>query len=147
MTLEQVMEAMLELSPELRASPDALFPVVLELYRRERIDRAAMDEDGDMLLFQWGVVDWGDGRRFEIDLSRQAIVPEDDDEEEDPEVRQLRCTFRYAPEPFEELLAGNRWCQTPEDLDAFRAFVLGSEALRRSSLQTPVDLRVQCQAT
>ncbi|MGE4190150.1 MAG: hypothetical protein AB7G12_09635 [Thermoanaerobaculia bacterium] len=147
MTLEQVVKAMLAIAPELRASPDVLFPVVLELYGRERIDRTAIDEDGDMLLFQWGVFDWGDGRRFEIDLSRQAIIPEDDDEEADQEIQQLRCTFRYEPEQFEELLSGNRWCQTPDDLDAFRAFVLGSEALRRASLQTAVELRVLCQAT
>jgi hypothetical protein len=141
------MEAMLATAPELRASPVTLFPMVLELYGRERIDRTAIDEDGDMLLFQWGVFDWGEGPRFEIDLTRQVIIPEDDDEEADQEIQQLRCTFRYEPEQFEDLLCGNRWCQTPEDLDAFRAFVHGSEALRRASLQTAVELRVLCQAT
>ena len=31
------------------------------------------DEDADMLLFQYGVYDWGDGKNLEIDFVRQLL--------------------------------------------------------------------------
>ena len=51
-----------------------LFESVYEVYRDIRIF-GFTDEEQDMLLFQYGVFDWGQGERFELDLTRQFIRP------------------------------------------------------------------------
>ena len=55
------------------------------------------EEDGDMVLFQYGTYDWGSGEFFEMDLVRQLMPPGEDDEEDDDVILQLHCTFRYVP--------------------------------------------------
>ena len=139
MTLEQVQEQMAALPPEIRGSPRRLFRAVLDLYESERIDGTSLEEDGDMLVFQWGVYDWGNGRFFELDLTRQAIPSGT----EDPPILQLRCTYAYAPSPFEEVEAGDRWCRHPAELDQFAQFVLESEALRQTAGYAHVSLRTE----
>jgi hypothetical protein len=82
--------------------------------------------DGDMLLFQWGTYDWGDGRHFELNITRQFIVQglEDDDA-----ISQLSLTYRFTPNPELDALAdGNRWCHGLSELPSFNAFVLSSPA-------------------
>jgi hypothetical protein len=46
---------------------------MLQFYQNERVDGTRLDEGGDMLLFQWGKHDWGDGEHFEINITRQLI--------------------------------------------------------------------------
>lgn len=135
MTLDELQQRMSEVPASIRRSPAGLFEAVLDLYGSFRISGTSMDEDGDMLLFQWGSYNWGDGRFFEIDLTRQAIPSG----REDPPILQLICTFRYDPAPFEGIGNGNRWCSRPEELDDFRRFVLESEALRRAAGQVHVS--------
>lgn len=79
--------------------------------------------DGDMLLFQWGTYDWGEGRFFEIGITRQFI--EQGIDEDDDVMSQLSLTYRFEPTPAREALGdGNRWCNGVEELPAFRSFVL-----------------------
>lgn len=104
------------------------------------------EDDGDMLLFQWGVP----RRRpevFLVNITRQVIYPldesearesSDDDEDEgyeddetETEIWQLRLDFELAAD--EELTAlgrGNLWCHAHDDIDAFRDEVFASEAFR-----------------
>lgn len=111
--------------------PGSLFSSVLDLYENSRIDNTNLDENGDMLLFQWGSYDWGQGLTFELDLTRQAI-PSD---REDPPILQLRCTYRYDPAEFHDTGEGNRWCHNPSQLDEFRQFVFSSEAFSLAASQ------------
>jgi hypothetical protein len=79
-------------------SLDALTPAagveaMLAYYAEERADGCPLDEDGDMLLFQWDTLDWGDGPAFEVSIVRQLIVAGD----ENDEPRQLDLRFRFAP--------------------------------------------------
>lgn len=105
---------------------DALTPrqgvgAALDFYREIRARGADVEADGDMLLFQWGTFDWGEGEHFELDLTRQLIVPRDDDE---PDVLQLSLTFRFPPtELLRGLGAGNRWCRSPSQVAELRAFI------------------------
>jgi hypothetical protein len=48
----------------------------------------------DMLLFQWGTYDWGEGAHFELDITRQVILP---DEEDDDAIWQLHMTYLFLP--------------------------------------------------
>jgi len=108
---------------------------MLDFYRHQRADDCDPEADGDMLLFQWGTYDWGNGRFFEFDLTRQFITGED---QEDEDIWQLSLTLRYLPN--DELLSldsGNQWCAnpTPESINSFESFIRNSavyETARRN---------------
>lgn len=113
-------------------SLDTLTPAVgveamLAYYVEERVDGCHLDEDGDMLLFQWGTNDWGEGPAFEVSIVRQLMVA--DDEEEEP--RQLDLRFRFEPAAGASAGEGNRWCEAPDRLAEFRRFVIRSAALKK----------------
>lgn len=84
--------------------------------------------DGDMLLFQWGTYDWGDGRHFELNLTRQFIEQgEDPEDADDDAMSQLGLTYRFEATPERDALGqGDRWCPGRDELSAFRAFVVSS---------------------
>ena len=126
--LEDLRSQIFGLSAEVLSNPERLFSAVLGFYEDTRIEGTNLDDDGDMLLFQWGSYDWGQGLQFELDLTRQAIPAG----QEDSPIRQLRCTYRYDPTHFNDIVAGSQWCHSPSQLDEFRQFVLGSRALRRA---------------
>ena len=48
---------------------------MLEFYRDVRAENCVTDEEGDMLLCQWGLYDWGGGASFQFNLTRQFIEP------------------------------------------------------------------------
>lgn len=80
---------------------------------------------GDMLLYQWGTYDWGAGKYFELNLTRQFIEAELED---DDAISQLSLTYKYKPSPelereLERLGASNCWEDDPSD---FRQFILSS---------------------
>jgi hypothetical protein len=77
----------------------------------------------DMLLYQWGSYDWGAGKHFEINITRQFIEAELED---DDAISQLSLTYKYKPaSEFERLGASNCWEDDPPD---FRQFILASES-------------------
>ena len=109
-------------------------------YRDTRIDGALLDEDGDMLLLQWGasrpqiVPDptdlrgLGDGKfKFTngkvqyLDFTRQVFPSAgDDDAEFDDEAVQMSITLGFGPARGDEEGA-NRWISTPEEIDSGKA--------------------------
>lgn len=137
--LEDLKTQISALSSDVSSNPERLFSLVLDLYEGMRIDGTDLDEDGDMLLFQWGSYDWGQGLHFELDLTRQAIPAG----EEDPPIVQLHCTYRYDPAQFDDIVSGNRWCHNPSELHEFRQFVLSSEALRRAASRPQISFELE----
>jgi hypothetical protein len=112
-TLTDIQARLSALPSDILAKPERLFAAVFEFYETIRLDNSSLEEDGDMLLFQWGSYDWGHGLNFELDLTRQSIPFG----EEDPPICQLQCTYRFDPAQISEIPAGNRWCHQPnEDL-------------------------------
>lgn len=138
MNLETIQAKIAALPGNVRDSPERLFPVICELYRSVRIEGVSLEDDGDMLLFQWGTNDWGQGANFELDLTRQVIPAG----VEDPPIMQLRYTYQYAAASFSDIDAGNRWCSSPGNLAEFERFVRGSEAMRRVSACAHASLRI-----
>jgi hypothetical protein len=113
---------------------------MLVYYAEERAEGCDVARDGDMLLFQWGTYEWwGQSPAFEVNITRQLRVA--DDEETEPQ--QLRLTFRFAPEAGVAAGAGNRWCESPDGLSEFRLFVAESAAMQLVGHQVPdsVELR------
>lgn len=102
--------------------------LMLRHYATLRAQGCSIDEDGDMLLFQWGMHDSRQADHFEFDLTRQFTV---DDTDGDDGISQLSLTLLFpASEDLRRLESGNRWCHSPADLDDFRAFITGSEVYR-----------------
>lgn len=94
-------------------------------YRDVRATDCNIAEQGDMLLYQWGVYDWGKGPQFELELARQlvAVGGEDDD------IWQLHLTFRFAPSGVLHALGrGDRWCQSLDEVDEFATFLMSHPA-------------------
>ncbi len=107
---------------------DRAVTLMLDFYRHERADDCELANDGDMLLYQWGTYDWGEGKSFEFDLTRQFIV---DDGTEDDDVWQLSLTFKFLPT--NDLVSkdtGNRWCNNPDpaSINEFETFIRNSAA-------------------
>ena len=131
------------LGPELQSlTPRRAVQAILAFYRDVRADDCELDEDGDMLLVQWGINDWGEGEHFSFDMTRQFIVGPGEDED----IRQLGVTFRYPPEDsLAALGSGNRWCHRPEHVDGFREFIEASEPFRAIADRraATVDLRYE----
>ena len=131
----------LELS---RVSVEAGFSEAFAFYRDVRSVECDTNLDGDMLLFQWGTYDWGKGRYFNLDLTRQFVL---EGAEDDEGIFQLAFTFLYAPSPALEFLNdGNRWCHSPADLAEFQRYVTSSEAYRVALGQAPAKVQLTYEA-
>ncbi len=81
---------------------------VVDFYRLARFQDCKLDDNGDMLLFQWGIYDWGDGKFFDIDFTRQLIDCKNDDRP----ITQV--SFRIAHPVVEDMTnipPGNFWCE------------------------------------
>jgi hypothetical protein len=117
---------------------EALTPIVgveamLQFYAEDRADGCCLDEDGDMLLFSWGIYDWGNGLAFEVSIIRQLIVQ--DDENEEPQ--QLQLVFRFPPEAGSSAGEASQWCYSPDQLPEFRRFIMETTAFKAVGEMSP----------
>jgi hypothetical protein len=115
---------------------------MLAFYAAERCDGCELEEDGDMLLFQWGTYAWGDSTHFELNITRQLMSGGDDEDKDDGEgILQLSLTFRFPPAAeLQALGSGNEWCDTPSGLSAFRAHIDACPAFERVGSQVPSEV-------
>lgn len=105
-------------------APRALIDASIDFHSAQRFAGLERAPDADMMLFQHGCYDWGEGERFELGLVRQFM------ERGDNPISQLHLTFTAPPEPsLRALGAGELWSLDCADLAGFRARVLGSPAL------------------
>ena len=73
---------------------------VIREFASEPIEDALPEPETDGLLAQFGTYDWGDGPHFELGMTRQIIVADpDEDDDEQGVMTQLECTFRFEPSP------------------------------------------------
>jgi len=108
-----------------RTAVEAMLAFYIDV-RAEDVDLA---EGGDMLLFQWGSYDWGEGPSFEYDLTRQLIVNSSVDTDDDAFFWQLSLTVHFAPgSETASIGRGERWCEHPTEVDDLRNFIAASPA-------------------
>jgi hypothetical protein len=118
--------------------------LMLRFYKEIRCDKCSLEEDADMLLFQWGIYDWGVGEFFELDITRQLIR---NSSCEDDDIWQLSLTFKFVvTEKLRQVPEGNRWCPNLEALDEFVSFIENhaSFALLQKQLAEKVELDYSC---
>jgi len=137
---------------------EAAVDLMLAFYQAVRADDVAMNADGDMLLFQWGVYDWGHGASFTYNITRQLIFPhgdsqqdveqaehtEDDEDEYTMAIYQLSLTLNYTPtDVLYAITPGNRWCSHRGELTEFKEYIKGADATRLVQRSTPVDVALR----
>ena len=94
------------------ASPSQGVQLMLRFYAEHRAAGCELSADEDMLLHQWGTYDWGEGRHFEFDITRQVMLP---GEVDDDAIWQLNLTYRFPPTAdLVSLGSDNRWCGAPD---------------------------------
>lgn len=123
--------------------PAQSFALMLDFYETVRAqDAAPPAEDGDMLLFQWGIHDWGNGEQFELNLSRQIIYPDGDDQD----IYQLGLSYFFQPDnALKALGSGNFWCHSPSGTDEARTRILTSPALTQCDGRKAVSVSLEWQ--
>jgi hypothetical protein len=108
-----------------------LYAALFSFYREDRPKGAiSEDEDGDMLLFQWGSYDWHDsaGLLFECALVRQIIWPD-----QDGEARIFQLSVRQRRPVTADLKtsdSGEIWCRRLSGLGLFQDAVVSSAPYR-----------------
>lgn len=101
---------------------------MMAFYREVRAERCHLDEEGDMLHFEWGSFDWGQGETFHVEFTRQFILPGNEDEDG---MSQLFVRLHYpATVGLRALGEGSQWCESPDVAAAFEESVLASPAYR-----------------
>jgi hypothetical protein len=104
---------------------------MLDFYRDVRADGCKLDNDGDMLLFQWGTYKFGGGPSFQFDITRQLYLGESAGGGGDSAISQLSFTFHFTPSAqLDAVKEGNKWCRKPDELISFESFITGSDAYR-----------------
>jgi hypothetical protein len=119
-------------------TPSAGVEAMLTYYAEERAEGCPFEDDGDMLLFQWGTYDWGKGPGFKVDITRQLIRTDT----KEKEIWQLRLVLGF--DPAVGIAAGerNRWCRSLDELAAFRKFIAKSAALKAVAQQSPASVEL-----
>ena len=110
--------------------------LALDFYRERRAQHAAIPDEGDGLLWQWGPD--ADAERFTIDLTRQ-LVREDEDA-----ITQLCLTLAYRWTPARRLLGrGHAWCFSPAAANDFGRQIRASAAYRAVATASPVSVSIR----
>lgn len=108
-------------------------------YSDQRAEDVA-DDDGDMLLYEWGVFDFGDGPTFRFGLTRQFVLI---DEIDDDAITQLQLVLHYdASRDASALGSGNHWCHGLEELGSFLENIEASTAAAFVADRTPIRVDV-----
>ncbi|SRR6266511_1878011 len=96
----------------------------IDFYINVRADDVDVDDDGDMLLFQWGTYDWGNGPAFEYDITRQLVTETSGSEDADNAFWQLSLTLQYEPNDETQALgSGEKWCSGLAEIDELREVI------------------------
>ena len=125
-----------------RSSLSETFAWIAEQYRNVRLPETDLDADGDLLLYQWGVMDWGDGLFAIIDLTRQIQVAAASPSG-DPSAWQIGCRFRFPPPLLNRIKNGSCWCPHPRELTDFYVRLEQSDPWLRLSQATPLSSLVR----
>ena len=102
-------------------TPRRALEAMFAFYAEQRAADVAIEDDGDMLLYEWGVYSLTGPESFLLGITRQFILTGED------EPYQLQLMLHFTPTDSLRLLKdGNRWCHSPDELPAFRQFVESS---------------------
>ena len=117
----------------------AVFDTMLRYYSEVRVNGCDPGDDEDMLLLDWGSYDWGEGRAYEVDLSRQVVLPD----RRDDAVVQLHVVYRFPNTGgLAKIPVGNDWWGSPGSIDEFREVLEANVALTLAADAEPLSVEV-----
>lgn len=100
---------------------------MIRFFQEVRPDSRIVEGAGDMLLYQWGVHDWGQGPSFQLNITRQFIELVEEEGEDEEVMSQLGLTFHFPPsEQMKAFGDQNRWCESLGGVADLAAFVAES---------------------
>lgn len=114
-------------SSELKSlTPTKGIDAMIVFYRGIRIKAPHSPEysSGDLLMYQWGIFDWGTGPSFELNITRQFVEEEKGDYQ--GLISHLSLTFYFRPESGESLGKACRLCESVPGVLEFLAFIRDS---------------------
>jgi hypothetical protein len=79
--------------------------------------------DHDVLLFQYGTYDWGEGNFFEFDITRQFAKPGED------EPYQLHMVLRFDPI---DIVSYDCWSMDYDSVDKWKDNILKTEGYKKA---------------
>lgn len=121
---------------------ESLMDLVLVYFQEVPFETADAENDGDMLLFEYGIFDWGQDKFFQIGLTRQLIEMRDDEEEDEDHMYQLRITLFYRPTGFEPVGDFNKWSSDCSNLKDFKDVIVNSAGYQEALIRKPVRLEI-----
>lgn len=107
-------------------------------YHDYRFENCNLEEDGDMLLYEWGTYSWNDNL-FQISLGRQFISNFADGDEA---FKQLHLIFFYPEGTFNKDLSGNKWFSNPNNTDEIISFVSNQDIFKSLLDSKPVKVEI-----
>ena len=129
-----------------RLTPATGPAAMLAFFGEVRAKGCRFEDDQDSLLFQWGRRRRGDETVFVYDLTRQFIAGDG----EDGDIWQLSLAFEVpvatAPAALRDLVAGDRWCASLDELAAFTRFLEDHPATEafQNGVDAPAMLTFDC---
>lgn len=103
------------------ASPIVCIEKMLEFYSQIRFDGVDLDDDGDMLLFQYGGPYGWEPEFFVLDITRQFMSSEDGT------ISQLSLSYKYKVKSNE--MKDEHWCYDLSEVEAFSKYIKTSEVI------------------
>ena len=124
-------DAAIEGEKSLNAS--SLIELSVKLYEDLKVEGVADDSFGDVLLFQYGVSNWGDeyGLHYDLDVTRQFMMEYED------EPYQLSFTLVYDPEPFGDVGSCNCWSADFADIESFVSHIESTKGFTEAKKHKP----------
>jgi len=122
-----------------KAPHTAVFDTMLRYYAEVRVNGCDPGDDEDMLLLDWGSYDWGQGRAYEVDFSRQVVLPGRSDEA----VVQLHIVYRFPNTgDLAKVPMGNDWWGSPGSVDDFAEGLKANVALALAADAGPLSVDI-----
>jgi len=107
-----------------------LFQLVIDFYKEYQIQNVdSTIPDNDMLLFEYGIYDWQDGKgeNFTISIVRQFYI---EDEESDG-FSQLHLVLYFDKDEFKGVEASaNKWSLDFESIDEWKQYVINMQGFK-----------------
>ena len=120
-------------------SVELLIDQQLTFYKKIRAKNVSYENDGDMILFQWGTYDWGEGKYFQFDIARQFI---ETDKNGDDAISQFHTILFYDPNSIGEEIQGNKWFNNYKNTDEIKIFILQSDIYERIKSLKPIKREI-----
>jgi hypothetical protein len=123
-------------------SLSSLPDLFLSYFQHIQFETVGEENDGDMLLYEYGTYDWGQGEQFQIGLTRQLIEAHDEEVEQEDFMYQLQVTFFYPASGFESVSSFNQWSSDSLSLTDFQRMIVNSVGYQTALPKTPLRLEI-----